>query len=216
MEASEQEVVCTEGLVVLTLPRWPAGGEEAGSTAKLSEQETEILKAFVHNFKGVAAECQAWPSPPAVVEELCHGGLLECGLVPGAHLELILPYFSDASRKEPCWLLYLHLLYEWQKVISRDLPRGFEFRGYDYGYYLGSENHFSAIANDVVLGQYEDLRRFEGSLNGSFLLPTMASVRELAQSRERLILRGASLELDEWFVPIAVYSPTDPQVEFGA
>jgi len=94
--------------------------------------------------------------------------------------------------------------HEYDRNVYPFLWRGL-FYGYDYGYYVGGYNSFSALYNDVLHGHHAPLQAFEVLLNAYRLLPSLEAVQRLDEARRPLIAGQAALETDEEFGPIVVY-----------
>lgn len=77
-----------------------------------------------------------------------------------------------------------------------DLP-GFEFVGYDLGYYESEFNHFSVLLNEVVFGSLLQLTKFRASLNECLLLMSDDDTDEIRYERERLLETDSDLEIGE-------------------
>jgi hypothetical protein len=159
-------------------------------------------------FKGVSADRHTWPIHDDRIDALCgDGGLLDCGLVPLSQLAYVAAYHERALQQAPCDLLYCQPLASWDEAELRESDE-LSFRGYDYGYYLGVENHFSAIHNDIIYGKYDALRAYAEHLNDDLLVPALELVQDIHHVRTELIHLGAHLEHDESFIPIAISVPT--------
>lgn len=158
-------------------------------------------------FKGLSADRHPWPLADARIDALCgDGGLLDCGLVPLSHLGYVMEYYRRAIEQIPCDLLYCQPLASWDEAELRE-SNHVTFGGYDYGYYLGAENHFSAIHNDVIYGRYDELRAYAEHLNEGLLLPTLQLVQDVHHTRTELIHLNADLKHDQSFIPIAIFAP---------
>ena len=115
-------------------------------------------------------------------------------------------YYERASREFACDLLYCQPLASWDELELRESDT-LSFRGFDYGYYLGVEHHFSAVYDDVIYGAYDALRAYAGSLNDDLLLPTLQLVQDVHHVRTELIHAGGHLERAQSFIPIAISVP---------
>ncbi len=158
----------------------------------------------VRRYRGI--EGQSWPQEELIAAEL--GGeekLLEDGLSSLSAYDAIWAYYARVSQRHRCDLLYCSILNRWEEVGVASAPTAFTFWGYDYGYYEGAYNNFSAIFNDVIYGGYAPLQTYATRLNNYLLLPHLDTVHELDKARQNLISDGAFLENDEPFVAIAVY-----------
>jgi hypothetical protein len=195
---------CSDGLVVVAHSTWFRGvqGDEPVPSVPLDHS------TIAARFKGLSADRHMWPVEDARIDALCgDGGLLDCGLVPLPHLPYVLDYYRRASEHVTCDLLYCQPLASWDEAELRESD-DLSFRGYDYGYYLGAEHHFSAVHNDIVYGRYDVLRAQAEQLNSDLLLPTLQLVQDIHHTRTELIHAHAALEHDESFIPIAISIPT--------
>lgn len=197
---------CSDGLVVVAHAAWSHGAHRDAPVPSVPLDDSTIAA----RFKGLSSDRHAWPLEDARIDELCgDGGLLDCGLVPLSHLEYVMDYYRRASEQAPCDLLYCQPLASWDEAELRE-SNALAFRGYDYGYYLGVEHHFSAVHDDVIYGGYDVLRAHAGSLNDDLLLPTLQLVQDVHHARTELIHAGAQLQRTQSFIPIAIAVPTLP------
>jgi len=93
--------------------------------------------------------------------------------------------------------------------LSLRLPPDFLFCGFDYGYWVSEDNHYSSLFNEVIYGKYAELRAHAQSLNDSLLFPTMDVVSRVDLTRKSLLKEHADLERSEdgeVFVPIAIHA----------
>lgn len=98
-------------------------------------------------------------------------------------------------------------------LVSRDsvpsrlpnLPAQFDLLGYDFGFLCTASYSYSVVLNEVLYGQYPELRRIASDLNQHLLLPSTTAMQDLIETRARLIAGGADLEtLDEGEAPTRV------------
>jgi hypothetical protein len=194
---------CSDGLLVIAHGRWFQGPHRAAPAPAVPLDHPTVAE----RFKGLSADRHPWPIEDARIEALCgDGGLLDCGLVPLAQWSYVTEYYRRALEQAPCDLLYCQPLASWDEAELRE-SGDLSFRGYDYGYYLGIENHFSAVHNDILYGRYDRLRAYARHLNEDLLLPTIQLVQDVHHARTELIHLGAHLEHDESFIPIAISEP---------
>ena len=194
---------CSDGLLVVAHSTWfqSPHGDAPQSSVPLDHA------TIAARFKGLSADRHTWPLEDARIDALCgDGGLLDCGLVPLSELAYVAEYYRRALEQAPCDLLYCQPLASWDEAELRDSD-DLSFVGYDYGYYLGVENHFSAVHNDILYGRYDVLRAYAEHLNSDLLLPTLQLVQDVHHDRTELIHSHAALEHDESFIPIAIYVP---------
>jgi hypothetical protein len=96
-----------------------------------------------------------------------------------------------------------------------DLPAGFAFVGYDFGYYGSVWGHYSVLYNEVIYGLIPAMRAFGGSLNENLLLSSIAEAERLDTVRSGLLENGvAGLETgsDEWYaIGVWLYSRNSAQ-----
>ncbi len=194
---------CSDGLLVLAHSTWFHVTHRDAPLPSVPLDHPTIAD----RFKGLSADRHTWPLEDARIDALCgDGGLLDCGLVPLSQLEYVVAYYQRALQQAPCDLLYCQPLASWDEAELRESD-DLSFRGYDYGYYLGVGNHFSAVHNDIVYGRYDGLRRYADHLNHDLLLPTLELVQDVHHARTELIHLNAALEHDESFIPIAIFVP---------
>lgn len=156
------------------------------------------------HYKGIMG--QPWPEEETIVAVL--GGaeqLLSNGLASLHAYDAVRDYYTLVSASYRCDLLYCDILAAWDAPPPPSLPASFAFYGYDYGYYVGGYNSFSALYNDVLHGHHAPLQAFEVLLNAYRLLPSLEAVQRLDEARRQLIAGQAALETDEEFGPIVVY-----------
>jgi hypothetical protein len=202
--AHQHKGPCSDGLVVVAHSTWFRGahGDELAPSVPLDHPTIAV------RFKGLSADRHMWPLDDARIDALCgDGGLLDCGLVPLSQLPYVLDYYRRALEHARCDLLYCQPLASWDEAELRESDE-LSFRGYDYGFYLGAEHHFSAVHNDIVYGRYDVLRAQAEHLNSDLLLPTLQLVQDIHHTRTELIHSQAALEHDESFIPIAISIPT--------
>jgi hypothetical protein len=194
---------CSDGLLVVAHSRWFQDSQGDAPDPSLPLDDPTIAE----RFKGLSADRHMWPLEDARIDALCwDGGLLDCGLVPLFHLTYVEDYYRRALEHAPCDLLYCQPLASWDEAELRE-SEDLSFRGYDYGYYLGAENHFSAVHNDILYGRYDVLRSYAEHLNSDLLLPALELVQDVHHDRTELIHAHAALEHDESFIPIAIFVP---------
>src|SRR2546426_2296104 len=120
---------------------------------------------------------------------------ISCGLAMSEQLETVLTHYHVVSKKSRCDLLHIQTN-ETSKRGGRP-PFGFSFCGFDYGNYISENNHFSVVFNEVLLGKYDELRRFRSCLNRDLLFSNDNDFEELKLVREKLTQAGADLETEE-------------------
>ena len=194
---------CSDGLLVVAHGTWYQDPQRDAPVPSVPLDHATIAK----RFKGLSADRHAWPLEDDRIDALCgDGGLLDCGLVPLSELEYVVDYHRRAQEHAPCDLLYCQPLASWDEAELRE-SNELSFCGYDYGYFLGIENHFSAVHNDILYGRYDLLRAYSDHLNADLLLPTLQLVQDVHHDRTELIHSHAALEHDESFIPIAISVP---------
>lgn len=194
---------CSDGLLVLAHSTWFQGPHRDAPPPAVPLDHPAIAE----RFKGLSADRRMWPIEDDRIDALCgDGGLLDCGLVPLSQLAYVTAYYERAVQQAPCDLLYCQPLASWDEAELRESD-DLSFRGYDYGYCLGAENHFSAVHNDLIYGRYDLMRAYAAQLNHDLLLPTLELAHEVHHARTELIHLNAALEHDESFIPIAVFVP---------
>jgi hypothetical protein len=202
--ANHHKGPCSDGLVVVAHSTWFHGPHRDAPPASVPLDHLTIAE----RFKGLSADRHMWPLEDARIDALCgDGGLLDCGLVPLSHLADVMDYHRRALEQVPCDLLYCQPLASWDEAELRE-PDDLSFCGYDYGYYLGAEHHFSAVHNDILYGRYDVLRAYADHLNSDLLVPALELVQDVHHDRTELIHAHAALEHDESFIPIAISTPT--------
>ncbi len=155
----------------------------------------EILK----NYKGIEGE--AWPLDTNMLDKYMVRGL--------ASLEMneeIVAYHNEAAKKYLCDLLYIST--DSTLNLIDNLSDKFSYCGIDYGLYTSEYNNYSVIFNEVIYGQYEEMREFAKFLNDDLLLPSVEVIKEICKIRKMLVLSGADLETceqGEKFGPIFVF-----------
>ncbi len=185
---------------LLVVERTPKGT----GTVLIMGKQALTADDIMRRYRGI--EGQSWPREELIAAEL--GGeetLLENGLASLSAYDAIWAYYARVSQRDRCDLLYCSILNGWEEVRVASPPIAFTFWGYDYGYYEGAYNNFSAIFNDVIYGGYAPLQTYATRLNDHLLLPHLDTVHDLDKARQNLINDGAFLEKDEPFVAIAVY-----------
>jgi hypothetical protein len=88
---------------------------------------------------------------------------------------------------------------------------GAQFLGYDYGYFVSEDSHFSSLLNEVMYGVHDEMRSFAAHLNNALLLGSLARAAELHRTRVALKSRGCHLEgepAEGHFAPIAIFTPS--------
>lgn len=161
----------------------------------LAENHSRFSMAdILHRYKGI--EGIPWPD-----SDINIGKLVCSGMAPIERYDEVLAYYDLIRNDRRCEIIYI-MQYG---TAPSDLPDGYTFCGYDYGYYLSEDNYYSIIFNEVIFGRYQALRDYIDTLNDNLLLPSKESVNDLESVRCRLIEEKADLEVDEVPYPIAVY-----------
>jgi hypothetical protein len=159
----------------------------------------EILR----RYRGI--EGDAWPDGEDIKKIRLEDGLASC-----EQFDLIYEYYSKVRGRFHCDLIHC-----WEatkgEVQSQNLPSSFNFCGFDYGYYLSEDNHYSSLFNEIIYGKYEELRSYAKLLNESLLFPSKEIINRLGQTRKSLVKDGADLETcegGEVLGPIAIHAPS--------
>ena len=90
----------------------------------------------------------------------------EFGLVDANHLSLIRSIVAGMNTIERVDLIHLEAMPA-NATAMEDTSR---FLGYDFGHFVSPLDKFSVILNEVLFGQYDELRRFAQQLNDHLLL----------------------------------------------
>ena len=166
------------------------------STAVLSLSHVEVLSRY-KGFEG-----DAWP-----FDVDWTGIMVIDGLAPSDQYELVKVYHELTGGPQAGYhLIYLQIPGHGEKRAPVSQLR---FTGYDYGYYVSEHGLFSAVFNDIIYGDYAELRGFAERLNDALLLTSLDDVEMVHKTREGLVKLGAALECDEPFIPIAIYATLD-------
>jgi hypothetical protein len=136
----------------------------------------------------------------------------EFGLVDASHFGTLKDVFAGLRKEDRLDLIYL-AAGGTDRVPDRTTN---SLLGYDFGYFASPVDKFSVILNEVIFGQYEELRRFGSELNQHLLLPSYQTTRFLAAARSNLHRRGADLEADIEPVSVAIFEAGGFRVEPNA
>ncbi|MDH4101743.1 MAG: hypothetical protein OEV28_14355 [Nitrospirota bacterium] len=134
---------------------------------------------------------------------------LENGLAPLGKFTVVRDYFQKVAAKYPVDFVCICFPVR-QKQMTIELPENFLFLGYDYGNYISEYNLFSALLNEVVWGQNEEMRSYTRCLNEYLLFPKIEIVNELDRVRKKMLEHGVDLETEEEgeeLEPIMIYQP---------
>jgi len=192
----------TSGLLVVRRINWfsnpPTGQPVATRVPAVGWSHEDILK----HYRGIEGE--AWPDG----EDVKHLGL-ERGLASLDRFDLVIKYYSKVRDKYLCDLVHCHEALTGE-VQFLNIPSGFNFCGFDYGYYVSEDNHYSSLYNEIIYGRHQGLRAYAKHLNDSLLFPTIEMVNRVDLTRKALIKDGADLETSEGgevFTAIAIHAP---------
>ena len=140
----------------------------------------------------VGLECEPWPN------DIAPASLGEYPSLAPENERLALQRLYAANKASDPYLEFLHVTICRAGADDKPTPPlGFEFCGYDVGYLLSKYTNYSALFNEVLFGQYEQLLAFAGRLNRSLLLPTSEEARFVVKVRKDLLQNGADLETAE-------------------
>jgi hypothetical protein len=87
---------------------------------------------------------------------------------------------------------------------------GFQFAGYDCGYYLGEYNNYSALYDDLVVRTIDELSSFKLKLNSHLLFTSVDDAQAFLGVRKRICCSNTLLETDEESVVLPIYSRIEP------
>jgi hypothetical protein len=141
----------------------------------------------------------AWPSD--LFESIRKN---EFGLVDPVYLNELLRIMDETTPRDRYDLIYVCSP---NHKESSSVLEGGRLLGYEFGYFESVLNRYSVLLNEVIFGQYDEMRAFAGQLNGHLLLPSRAVARFLGAARENLENGGADLESNCACVSIAIVDP---------
>ena len=134
-----------------------------------------------------------WPE-----DETAYGITLVDGLASLSQIEACRHYRQSIERKHEVDLFVIGPLAQPQLMNAM-------FCGFDVGWVHAEHGSFSALLHECLLGQYEQLRKFGGTLNEHLLFPQCKLASDFLNIRNFLIDQGADLEAYEGVQPISVY-----------
>ena len=130
----------------------------------------------------------------------------EFELVEQGGLDMLRRILADLGRSDEYDLIYLECA-DLSRGLGRVEPS--RFLGYDCGYFESSFNKYSVLLNEVIFGEYDELRSFAGQLNEHLLFQSPEPPRFLAKARENLLAKGADLEANARCIPVSIMRPPE-------
>ena len=181
------------GLLVLNRLHFMRQAAASGHLAQRAPAVPLSIEDIFRRYRGF--DGVAWPSeghPPLRDED---------GLIDARLLEDTKRYRRELPSPEEHDLLMLV-----RHCEDRGPPSfpGWQFVGFDVGYFESPYSHFSVVLNEVIWGVIDELRSFGSRLNRDLLLDDVRDALELTARHEMLARQGADVEADGVF-PIAVY-----------
>jgi len=163
------------------------------SNLLLARHYTE-LEEINSRYVGIQADFCAWPEVGLPLPAL------SCGLAEIELFEYIQQYASRLLELFPFdTFKILAINYDRQDIIDNAF-----FCGYECGYYVGENNHYSSIYNDILLGDIFILKKWSMWLNKKYLFPTKQIAHAYLMEHNRLLDNNFPLECDEIFYPISI------------
>jgi hypothetical protein len=151
--------------------------------------------AQIHQmYKGIEGE--AWPEIGIPTP------LLKDGLASIDDASFCTQYWRFLLQKYPSSTIN-YLLVGDTNASQED---GYEFIGFDCGYYLSEYNNFSAIYNDVIIRPLDGLQAFRDKLNQHLLFDNVKDANSFLMLRDKLCKDGMPLEDDEQICIFKLFS----------
>ncbi|HYC93583.1 MAG TPA: hypothetical protein VEO54_30535 [Thermoanaerobaculia bacterium] len=148
--------------------------------------------AVRHRYRGF--DGHAWPG------NLVNDVELIDGLAPLSELDKLLPYWKGIGDAA---VDLVYCSFGEDPELS-----GFQFLGFDAGYFCSEYLHYSIVLNEVLYGSASVMTAFAAELNEHLLFDTEARAQALLTVRQGIARSEASLEIgDEPLQPIAIFAP---------
>ena len=115
------------------------------------------------------------------------------GMAPASTLEQVLRY-SIELRQPAIDVLYCSTANPDPERWRESALVSASCAGFDFGVLASTENHYSVVLNEILLGQDERLRRLSGQLNGSLLFQTVEAAEAARRLRATVVRDNGDLE----------------------
>lgn len=190
-----------EGLIVIRAVDWRAEFPSRPSVQEALKRAVLPYEDICARYRGIDGE--AWPE--LVAQDALD---LDAGLAPAGSLYKVTGYFHNLPADCDARLL---MCARQDRTAEGEPPTDdFVFRGFDVGHwfneYIAGGYTYSAVCNELLFGQYEELRRHFDMLNESLLFPDIAHAADFIAVRRVLLERGADLEESDDEFPMCIIS----------
>jgi len=189
---------------ILVVRRWWAEqGERARIEARLANAGHSItLVREAECYRGI--DGWIWPDSQRLPV-----GTIKDGLVPFDRQTDLDHYIEFERAASACDVIGCR--FGATNKLPVDTPFGFQFAGFDYGYFpdqFSTDGYlFSSVLNEVLFGFVPDMQPFRSRLNRYQLFSNLADTRRFEETRDALTRGGTDLEAIEEGEggPIAIY-----------